>query len=1364
MKVTIFDGRLAVRRIMAMLLSVLALTLFAVPGESAKAGMNMAFNASEHVRKYVEMGGRKWIVADVVDGKPYLMMDSIYKSTQWHMLNNNSNAKSIFSYLNNEFDQIISVAEDRDWIAETEWQIRSMDPRVKNMDYDTAGGHEINPASITQKLGLPSYRDMELCNNFQPVLGGLVWTRTPVYYSDTQVIAIRSTGAGCGFDTPNANNSSVGVKPVLYLKDSVRIRGGSGTSADPYVLSVTNDPTGANAIVANGTTNQVTVSNVPADMTVNVYADDGTTLIGSSKNGSSPGTVIISVNPNVKDLRWKDKVYVAFKQPGKAESGRVEAIVIDTDPPSIVIEVPSEPSNTDVTVTVIMTDASDIVVRKWAMGIRDANYFQTGSGNDIAGNSFHVMENGNYTVYAKDAAGYDAVETIYIGLIDRTLPELSDVYISSNNSNPGLAKVGDKIALTFKASEALGVMPEVTISGQPAIIADMGGLVYQAEYTMQETDSEGVIKFTINYQDLAGNKGEVVTSASDGFEIQFDRTPPAKPAFSADITVPTQNHVTVTIACPEEEDVRHCEYRIDDGASWAAYVEPIEMNENGTIHARAVDEAGNVSDEATYLVGNIDKDKPIIEPPVFNPDKPTNQDVTVTVAVHDASSDIVDTRWAIGEQPIAYFEPGGTSFDGSFVVEQNGTYTVYALDEAGNAAVAIFSVSHIFKDRPDIKLTANPADPTNGSVSVTASVDAEAGIVEQKYDFGKHPLEFFATGGKTLGSDPIEMNDNGWVSVYARDAAGNEAVEYLEITNIDRIKPSIALVPSTIDPTNQDVVVAATASDGESGIKLLKWAYGEQGKPYFDTGGTVFAGSFAATENGTYTVYAEDVAGNQAVEQIEITNIDRIKPAIALTPSTADPTNQDVIVTATVSDGESGAKLLKWAYGEQSAPYFDTGGTVFAGSFAATVNGTYTVYAEDHAGNQAVEHILIQNIFKTGPTILLTPQVTVPTNQPVTVTMEVYAQTGVAEVKYEFGQHHEAHFASGGTSLSLADLRIMVTDNGWLTVYVKDHAGNETVEYIEMTNIDRDKPVIELIGPDRMRIQSGGVFTDPGATAWDDQDGDLSAAVVVSDDVNPNRSGTYQVEYRVADRAGNEADPVIRTVIVYRPSSNDPITADEPDEPDMTEETDEMDEPDESDETDETDVMDEIEPGEGEWQPLIFTDIGNHWAQQAIQQLSARGIISGYPDDTFRPDNPITRAEFLVMLMRLLGEEEVEAELPFADREQIGSWAERAIAQAIMLGIVQGYEDGSFRPNQHITRTEMSAMIARAIGLGEEPAEQTRFADDEDIPSWAKAAVEAMRKQGIIQGRGNGQFVPNASATRGEAAAIMLRIISIIDA
>ncbi|WP_368653046.1 S-layer homology domain-containing protein [Ornithinibacillus sp. 4-3] len=1343
MKVTFFDGKLA-----AMLLCVLALTLFAVPVESVKASMNIEFNASDHVRKYVEMGGRKWIVVDVVDGKPYLMMDSIYKKRQWHTFNDNRNANQIFGFLNDEFDQIITAEEDRDLIAETEWQIRSMEPAKYNTEYDTAGGSDIYPLSITQKLGLPSHKDNSLCSNFQPVLSSTaVWTRTPSYYNTVQIIATRSSGAGCGFDTPNANNSTIGVQPVLYLKDSVRIRGGTGSNTNPYVLSVTSDPTGANIIEANGTTNEVTVQNVPAYITVNVYAADGTTLIGSNKNGSSPGTVTVSVS---KDLRWKDKVYVTFTQPGKAESGQVEATVIDVDPPTFDIEVPSTPSNTNVTVTVNVKDASDIVEFNWAMGIRDIHYFRTGSGDDIEGNSFVVTENGNYTVYAKDAAGYDAVESMTITTIDRDPPELSDVYISSSNLNPALAKVGDEIVLTFKASEALSGLPQVTISGQTATIADMGGLEYQATYTMQETDPEGVIKFTIHYRDLAGNVGLGVTSTSDGFEIRFVRTPPAKPTFSADITVPTQSNVKVTIVCPEEEDVSHCEYRTEDDVSWTAYAQPIEMNENGTIYARAVDEAGNVSDIAEYTVDNIDRDPP--SAPTLSADitVPTKETVKVTVGC-PGDADYCEYRieddasWTVYVQPIE--------------MNENGTIYARAVDEAGNVSgIAEYTVDNIDHEPPtvfDVSITSSNDNREWAKVGDVISLTFKASetlAALPVVTIAEQPAAVTSLGSDayqaTYTMQGTEIEDVVAFTIDYTDLAGHDGAQITTTADgsqvkFDRTPPASAtLHPDNSGPTNQDVTVTIVYP-GDAYLRQYRMSEEEPWQEYKDP--------VVLSENGTVYARSIDEAGNVSDEATYVvSNIDKDKPIIE--PAVFNPdklTNQNVTVTVAVYDQSSGIVDTRWTIGEQPVEYFDLGGTSFDGSFVVKMNGTYTIYALDEAGNQAVASFTVSHIFREKPDITLTAMPTDPTNSSVSVTVSVYAQHGIEVQKYDFGQHPLEYFATSGETLGSDPIEMK--DNGWVSVYVRDYAGNEAVEYLEITNIDRDKPVIQLIGLDRMQIPRGGVFTDPGATAWDEQDGDLSAAIVVSGDVvNSNLSGTYQLEYRVADRAGNEADPVIRTVIVYSPSSNDsktisPIRTNKPDE------------------SDKPDVTDEIEADEEELQPLNLTDIENHWAQEAMQQLSARGIISGYPDGTFRPDNPITRAEFLVMLMRLLGPEEEEAELAFVDREHIGSWAERAIAQALKLGIVQGYGDGSFRAHQQITRTEMSVMIARAIGLSEETVEHTRFEDDEDIPSWAKAAVEAMRKQEIIQGRGNNQFVPNASATRAEAAMIMLRIISIIE-
>ncbi|GIP59888.1 MULTISPECIES: S-layer homology domain-containing protein [Paenibacillus] len=174
---------------------------------------------------------------------------------------------------------------------------------------------------------------------------------------------------------------------------------------------------------------------------------------------------------------------------------------------------------------------------------------------------------------------------------------------------------------------------------------------------------------------------------------------------------------------------------------------------------------------------------------------------------------------------------------------------------------------------------------------------------------------------------------------------------------------------------------------------------------------------------------------------------------------------------------------------------------------------------------------------------------------------------------------------------------------------------------------------------------------------------------------------------------------------------------------------------------------------------MPFSDIAGHWAEDYIMRAVEKGIVSGYPDGTFKPNHPVTRAEFTVMLAGALKLEGDGSALTFTDHDRIGGWAKQAVAQAVQAGIVDGYNDGSFRPNAQITRVEMAVMIARALQLQLNANASTGFADDETIPQWAKGAVEAIRKLGIVDGRGGNRFVPNETATRAEATVMLLRLL-----
>ncbi|SEF70748.1 discoidin domain-containing protein [Paenibacillus sp. UNC499MF] len=173
--------------------------------------------------------------------------------------------------------------------------------------------------------------------------------------------------------------------------------------------------------------------------------------------------------------------------------------------------------------------------------------------------------------------------------------------------------------------------------------------------------------------------------------------------------------------------------------------------------------------------------------------------------------------------------------------------------------------------------------------------------------------------------------------------------------------------------------------------------------------------------------------------------------------------------------------------------------------------------------------------------------------------------------------------------------------------------------------------------------------------------------------------------------------------------------------------------------------------------PPLFRDTAGHWAEEAVFRAVAEGIADGYPDGTFLPDARVTRAEFTVLLARALHLDGTASLPGFADAADIGAWAGTAAAQAVAAGIIDGYGDGTFRPGADITRTEMAVMTARALKLPAERETRTAFADNGDIPAWARGYVGAAAGLGLVAGREGGIFAPADPASRAEAVTLLLR-------
>jgi|GEM_PF-6210336 len=184
------------------------------------------------------------------------------------------------------------------------------------------------------------------------------------------------------------------------------------------------------------------------------------------------------------------------------------------------------------------------------------------------------------------------------------------------------------------------------------------------------------------------------------------------------------------------------------------------------------------------------------------------------------------------------------------------------------------------------------------------------------------------------------------------------------------------------------------------------------------------------------------------------------------------------------------------------------------------------------------------------------------------------------------------------------------------------------------------------------------------------------------------------------------------------------------------------------------------EPEVNEPDAIAFNDISHHWANAFILQAAAAGLITGDGSDLFAPDRPVTRAEFVSMLTRaqLVPEtDEPTNDFAFKDDAGIPAWARTAIAQARQAGIVSGYADRTFRPEQTVTRAETAVFLARALRLNDPGQTTAQFIDNSSIPEWGKEAVSAVWKADIMHGQPGKRFEPSGRLTRAEAVVVVLR-------
>jgi hypothetical protein len=180
-----------------------------------------------------------------------------------------------------------------------------------------------------------------------------------------------------------------------------------------------------------------------------------------------------------------------------------------------------------------------------------------------------------------------------------------------------------------------------------------------------------------------------------------------------------------------------------------------------------------------------------------------------------------------------------------------------------------------------------------------------------------------------------------------------------------------------------------------------------------------------------------------------------------------------------------------------------------------------------------------------------------------------------------------------------------------------------------------------------------------------------------------------------------------------------------------------------------------------------FTDLTGYWGEQYVGELANRGVIGGFPNGTFRPNDNITRAQFAAIVTSAL-------KLPtgggggqtFTDLKPT-HWAAASIAAASNAGLISGFPDGSFKPEDQLTRAQALVILAKALDA-DVPATVdalNAYADKAAVPQWALNDVAKAANANIIVGFPNAnQIRPNVLATRGDVAGLMYQTLTSLGA
>ena len=531
-------------------------------------------------------------------------------------------------------------------------------------------------------------------------------------------------------------------------------------------------------------------------------------------------------------------------------------------------------------------------------------------------------------------------------------------------------------------------------------VQEISGWTKSANGKELTKDYSNNVEESIVVKDMAGNE----TTANIKINNIDKIAPTLEVGYST--TEPTNGSVQVTITSNEE---------VQSISGWTKSANGKELTKDYSNNVEEVvivkDIVGN-STTANIRIYNINTNIPSVDVTAptlsvsYSTTELTNQNVEVTITSNEEVQDV--SGW-------------NKSSDGKILTKlysENVEDVIVVKDIAGNETNATIEIDNIDKSEPEVGLEYSESNLTNKDVQVTITSNEE---VQDVSSWTKSANQKVLT--KTYSNNVDE-------TIVVKDLAGNEVIKNIKITNIDKKAPTVSVSYDTTNLADGDVRVIITADEEIQDVS--GWTKSSDEKTLIQ----IFY------ENIEESVTIKDIAGNESVANVKITNFDRIAPNVSVSYSTTKPTMRNVVVT--ITSNEPVQDIVGWTKSSD--------GKVLTKEYEDNIEEVLQV--KDIAGNETRVEIVIANINKTPSTDTTAPRVDV-----VCSTEELTNE----DVKVTITSNEAVQDVDGWTKSS--DGRVLTKEyssNEEETITIKDLSGNETIVDIIIDNIDKEAPQLDV--------------------------------------------------------------------------------------------------------------------------------------------------------------------------------------------------------------------------------------------------------------------------------------------------------------